>query len=576
MKYIHCWIALVGLIFAAPLAAALAPAPADDKKNTLPPIVIQSQSLGELIPQLREGMGQLLSKKGRKKLEKKVMSEITPENLNGLDWKRPFLAFVDPDASLFKGEFEQSRLVVMIPFTGEKEFIELLQKGMLTPEKKEDGVYKIKSPDFPIDISMRFLRGYAYIGIAGQNLDPELLPTPKQLIDEKEKAPCCLRINPDKLSPAFKAALLESLKELETNVKQEQLPASVESFCFSGLKMLGDWGWSILNESKQVNIRLLNEESGFLQGIEFEVIPKERTTLALAARMIPKSTNRFASLADADTVGHIFIRPPLYSEGMKNLVLKLLTAAKEEGAVGMEASAAVVFEDFIKLANRTVESGNIDAALVLRGPNKEKLYSTVGAMSLKDPGDFEKTLKTFITDLPQKQRDHFKLDAQKVEGLSVHEVDLSDVPKEEDWSKLFGKEQKILFAFGKDAGYIAYGPESTALIRAAILAKPGPAKALEAVLNPERFSEFLEQTELGTGGNESGKDMGKGIIEGFRAHKRKLTVAKLDIQGGESIKIQAGLPVLPCTGFLYVVLAGLFGGDKDDNDPVEDPPANKK
>ena len=574
MKYIHCCIALIGLVFSSPLIAAPAPAPADDKKNTLPPFVIQSQSLGELIPQLREAMGQLLSKKGRKKLEKKVMTEITPENLNGLDWKRPFLAFADPDATLLKGEFEKSRLVVMIPVTGEKEFIELLQKGMLTPEKKDDGVYKIKLPDFPIDISMRFFRGYAYIGIAGKNLDPELLPTPKQLIDEKEKAPCCLRINPDKLSPGFKAALLESVKELEGNVKQEQLPASVEGFCFTGLKLLGDWGWSILNESKQVNIRLLNEESGFLQGIEFEVIPKERTTLALAAKLIPKNTNRFASLADADTVAHIFIHPPLYSEGMKNLALKLLTVAKEEGLPELDATASELCKDFMTLANRTIESGNVDAAVVLRGPNKDKLYSMVGAVSLKEPGDFEKSLKTFITNLPQKQRDHFKLDAQKVEGLSVHEVDLSDLTKEEDLIKLFGKEQKIRFAFGKDAAYIAYGPEGAALIRAAILAKPGPAKALEAVLNPERFPEFLEQTELGTGGNESGKDMGKGIIEGFRAHKGKLTVAKLDIQGGESLKIQAGLPILPCFGFLDVALAGLFGGV--DNDPDDDPPPNKK
>ena len=314
--------------------------------------------------------------------------------------------------------------------------------------------------------SVRFLHRYAYIGIAGKNLDPNLLPTPKALIDEKEKAAFALRISPDRLQPGIKNALFDALNKLEEQLKTaEKVPPSVRELGFSGIKLLGNWSKAVLDDSKMVTIRFLNESKGMMQTFEIELEPKPRSTLALLTRSMKKTTNRFASLANNDNnVQHFFMKWPLFGDDLKDCTLKLLKVAQEEGLPLAPPDASAMLTELVNLGKRTVETGNLDLAFVIRGPNKDKLFSAILAISAKGPEEFEKALKVFIASLPEKDRERVKLDVAKIDDVGVHEIDVSDVPGAEQFEKVIGKEMKIRFAFGKDAACAAdwagwHGPD---------------------------------------------------------------------------------------------------------------------
>lgn len=553
------WMALAGVCLTTRLIAAPAPSPADSPKVNLPPIVAQAQSLDLLLKQLKEGMALVLPPKQYKQFEKEILANVSPEKLKGIDFTRPFAAYANPDPSLFEGDFEKSVFVVLVPVTVEKEFIELLSAGKPALEKQADGHYDLPfhspgghPPGDPPDMtaSVRFLHRYAYIGIAGKNLDPSLLPMPKALIDEKEKAAFALRISPERLQPGIKNALFDSLHKLEEQLKTaENVPPSVRELGFSGIKLLGNWSKAVLDDSKVVTIRLLNESKGMMQTFEIELEPKPKSTLALLIRSMKKTTNRFASLGNNDNnVQHFFMKWPLFGEDLKDCTLKLLKVAQEEGLPLAPPDASAMLTELVNLGKRTVETGDLDLAFVIRGPNKDKLFSAILAISAKGPEEFEKALKVFIAALPEKDRERIKLDVAKIDDVGVHEIDVSDVPGAEQFEKVIGKEMKIRFAFGKDAACAAIGPDGMAMIKETLHAKAGPAMAMEAVSDGKRNAEIVKlfAQQPGQPTNPLLALMGQ-----IYTREGKQQMLKLDVQGGETLKVQLGYPVMMAGGLFF-------------------------
>src|SRR5207247_1652860 len=104
----------------------------------------------------------------------------------------------------------------------------------------------------------------------------------------------------------------------------------------------------------------------------------------------------------------------------------------------------------------TVESGEFDGAMSLRGPTGDKYVVLVG-LRLKDGKKVEDAVRKLVAVLPDDEKKKIKLDAQTVEGVKLHSV--TDDDGDDTVKKIFGKavfylgfrDDAVVFGFGEGA-----------------------------------------------------------------------------------------------------------------------------
>ena len=207
--------------------------------------------------------------------------------------------------------------------------------------------------------------------------------------------------------------------------------------------------------------------------------------------------NAFASLTGDDYVIRLCATAPLFADEAKEAYGKLIDwgskeIIKEVSRGNPKPEVPALFESAFKSLKATVESGDMDVAAALRGPNKDGFYTAVGAVHCKEGPQLQKAIRKLVKILPERERGFFKFDAGKIGDLAVHEIDMSseagDVVQ-----KVFGKGQKAYFAFGKNALYASYGPDGMKLLKEAIAAKPGPMAVFDNSSNGKKMVELVKR-----------------------------------------------------------------------------------
>jgi hypothetical protein len=156
-----------------------------------------------------------------------------------------------------------------------------------------------------------------------------------------------------------------------------------------------------------------------------------------------------------------------------------------------EAAKAAV-EELFKGQERTLKSGDFDLLVVVRGPDKDGHYNAILAMSFEDPTAVEKAFRKYIeTDGPPEAIGTLKWDADKEGSVSIHTFKVNmELPAT---VKMFGDEQMLAFAGSPKALFAAIGPNPVATLKEAIKAKPAPAPAIAALVNPARLAKLVEK-----------------------------------------------------------------------------------
>ena len=224
---------VVALVFATSPAVA-APRP-EDKPNG-PHIVGQAKSFNDLLAMTKAIVKNVGGDAIYKEFETNALPNLDPKQLPGIDPKRPFGLYGKID-----GKLENCRGVLLIPVTSEKDFIDMLDRfGIKTVKGKEAGTLDIVvPPDFPIPVSMRIYKQYAYIAIGGFDiLDSKVILDPKDVISDREKAAAFLAIHLDRISPEAKKALLGIVRDQLENLK-ETIPVPELKDAFQSGEKLG-------------------------------------------------------------------------------------------------------------------------------------------------------------------------------------------------------------------------------------------------------------------------------------------------------------------------------------------------
>lgn len=547
-----------GLLAAPPAPGAPAP---DDNKGGGPIIALQVKSIDQLLETVKTTAKNFLPDPQYKEFEKEALSKLDLNVIKGIDTKKPIGLYATFDAGVLQGNFEKSSVVALVPATDEKDFVALLAKAGVNPEKKGD-VYTIAIPNAPVAASMRFLKGYAYIGIAADKLDPKTLLDPKEVILEKETAAVALRIRIDRIPEDLKKTAIEFIGGLPEMLKGMGAPPELQGILDDYGKMVTRWYKMGFEDGKELVYRLdLDSKTGALV-IEMVTEAKPDTPLAKTFANFKPTKNDFTGVVGSDSAGHVLFQTPLFIEEVQSMLVKAIDLGAKKADENMdrgappEARAAVA--ELFKTLDRTVKSGSLDLAASLRGPDKNDLYTAVGAASLKDTAELEKALKAVLKVAPKDVTDHIKVDAFKVGDTNVHEIVVGDkLPPEAQ--KIFGK-SNVYVALAPDAVYVAFGAQGQALMKEVAAMKPSakPAPLIHAEVSGKRLMTLIK--------NAGAPMEAQAFLEKF-AKIDHLAVLSVKMEGGkDKLIVREDIGLLP--------LIGLFGvSAKSEFKPVAPPKA---
>src|SRR5262249_42662183 len=172
--------AAAAVLLASPLAV-----PAAD-----PPITFQTQPVGKLLDDTRALGRMLIGESAVKSLNESLKQTFGDKGFDGLDLTRPVVGYF-----LVPADPEKTTVVLALPATGEKEFLDLVEPAnKAKPKALPGGLYEVPAPgvgDPSVKALMRFSDGYAYLGAGkdpGPALDAKTLVPMGKLFDPAERA----------------------------------------------------------------------------------------------------------------------------------------------------------------------------------------------------------------------------------------------------------------------------------------------------------------------------------------------------------------------------------------------------
>jgi len=525
-------------------STAVSAAPRPDDKTAGPAIVGQAKSLNDLL-EITKSMGKNVGGDViYKEFEKHLLPNLDTKKVPGIDPKRPFGLYGVLDAELSK-----CRGVLLIPVTSQKEFLDMLDAfDIRTNKGKEEGTYDVVvPPEFPVPVSLRIHKDYAYVAVGGFDvLDPKVILDPKDVISDKEKSVAYVALRLDRVPVEAKKFLIAALRDQMEHLQEIIPEPELKDAYIAMQKLTLRWLRTLFDEGKEVALRLdANSKTGdvFLE-VSVEGMPKSALASEFARREPTK--NAFVGLTGDDYAQRVLVSAPLFADEAKEALVKLIEYGQKEAIKEAARNAPIEVVNLVEAAFKslkaTAQSGEMNLAAAMRGPNKDGFYTAIGAVHCKEGAQLEKAIKEAVKVLPERERGFFKFDAGKIGDVTVHEIDLSSEAAEPA-KKIFGEGQKAYFAFAKDALYAAYGPDGMKLMKEAMAVKPAPAPVFDYSGDGKKSADIMKKLLPADNPNVA-------MSGWFGTAQGGL---KMTVEGGERLKVRlsfnVGMMIMGFGGF---------------------------
>lgn len=485
-------------LLAAALAVLLAPglAPAAD-----PAVVYQTQPLGRLLDDLRTTIQQVGGDEAVKQFNDGIKRSLGDKGFDGFDLNRPIVGYIDVPA-----DPTDTIAVIAFPVTGEKEWLDFVQRwNKAKPKALKDGVYEVPPPGPNFKAAMRVSEGYAYVATGMKDparvLDPKALVPFGKMYDPTDVSLMAGRVYFDRLPKEVRAKAKEGLEQLKKGPTGGGFglgPIEAKLFVDPFLGLVSRW-LELSEGAKEAALRVNADALSGEMVAELTVTPIPGSRLEKAIAGIKPATNRFAALVTPDSVGGLKVRLPLDIPEVKDGLVNGLESIQKLAANNAFPPMKATIDELLKGLIRTAKTGEMDAAAALRGPDQNGTFTGVGAIAFDDPSGFEKELKKFVTGIaPQEVQDAIKWDAEKVNGVGIHTIDMSKNPGDgREVRALFGQNMTIAYAFAPKAIYAAIGPGDAAVkaIKEAMAVKPVEAPTIEFAFNADRVVKLVGTVE---------------------------------------------------------------------------------
>jgi len=520
---------------------------AEDAKAVSPAIVLQVKSIDELLVSLNSAVKTFLPEPMLKEFEKDVLSKLDVNKIKGIDPKKPVGLYATISDGALQGDFSKSSVVVLVPISDEKAFVDLLGTINLQAEKKGD-MYVIGIPNVPVAASLQFRKGYAYICFATAKIDASTLLDPHGLFSAKETAAAALHIRldrlPDDLRKKYLAIYAQKMEQqIEADHKLRgpaEGPPFLEAVRLQTALRTVRWGvrWVklLVNDGKELIFRLdLDPKTGVI-GSEMTLEPRSGSDLAKSIGELRPTKNDFAGIIGADSAVHVLIQVPLFIGEFKELLVNTTELIGKEAANAPKEIAEAVSE-WYKALGRTVKEGNLGFAASMRGPDRNHQFTVVGAFNLKDTAPLEKALKTAVKSAPKEEVDRIHFDAFKVQDINVHEIAVGDLLPPEA-QIVFGK-SSVYVRLSPNAVFVTFGPQGKEVITEKLTQK------LQHQPAPLALAEISGKRILALYKTVGAAPEAFLFIDKLTAAERS-TVLAIKVKGGEKLvlRVEIGLPAL--------------------------------
>lgn len=528
-----CWLLAVGLI---PAMASAAPVPVPAEGKYEPPTFTAHTLPGDkVLADLKAYIKLFGGDEAVKKFEESVTGVLGKMASSAIDRSRPVCAY-----GYLRPEIEESFGFLVIPTASEKEALAALERmGLTAKAEPTGGRYKLSTEKagLPLPIYAQFTDGgkllYVSINAKPEILNKDQLIPVAKLVTPKATTHLTVTAYPERIPNSVRQILLELDRDLMDELNQleqrkpRDMPASFPSFMKESLKLGKRTMGAIFTETETVTATgNLNTKNGNLE-VELTVVPRAGTTFAKDVEALKAPTGRFHQLTTPDaTLGGWGVLPtPLPKE------------LRTHGGAFLTEWASILKEEFPKefgelfkalgeQAGKAVTNGKVDLGFALTGPNKAGLFTAISAVAVDDSTGIEKAARAAVKGLPEEILKRVQLDALKVEGVAVHRVEIGELADPE-LQRVFGKDAKLLLAFGKDAVYAAAGPDAEAELKRAMTLKPTTATAFDVVLHGARAVKLLQPDRFNNEIIQVGKR-----LDGFTSY------VGVDVTGGKELRIR--------------------------------------
>jgi len=496
----------IALVFAFAL-----PAFAQEK----PAVTFQAKSPAALLSHIRE-VGQIVGgKEAVDEFEKNLKDFVGEEGLQGLNITQPILGYARLD-----GKPEETSFVLVVPITNEKDFLALLERidAKVEEVKDDKGAYMLGGEQFEIPTYFRMTATHAFIALNGtpKTVAAKSLIPVRDLHDESETGLFALHLHPGRADKNYAALATKALDKIAAD---ENL-GDTETKWIKGLKPMAEM---LLAQTERITFRGDIDPSTKMASLDFQLVPKPNSLLALGFAARKPSTNRFAGAADADGMANtVLLSAPAWSKEIREALAASFTDlgnfTKVIFAQGPAANVQPSIGKIIEGMAAAAKDGSLDFVSITTTPDKDGRIANVIALKVNNPAEVDKELRILAQSVADDNAELAKkinMEAAKHAGTAIHTFDLGEY-LDKPMRDLLGADAKLAVACGKHAVYIGLGTTAVDTVKLLLDAKPGEAAPVDVAIRPKGFA-------------QSYRSMGlmEGIEKAFGTSDKPLRVAAL-------------------------------------------------
>jgi hypothetical protein len=522
------------------LLLAAVPVRADDPKPIVPAVVVRIKPIEELVADARY-LAELADKSDDFKMYEGVYKSMLKEkSLEGIDITRPIGAYssIGPNGI-------DSRFVILVPIADEKAFIDFIKSKDLTPEKDDDGSYKVDVPNSPLGAAyFRFANKYAYITMSDKdNIATTIIPEPSKVLGKFTGA-MSVTLDIDKIPDELKKVIIGQAANQLAELKEKKDPNETEAqhkLQVATLDEMRDVVKMLLNDGGEVSLNFdVDRQKGDLS-LSFSLSGKEGTKLAKTFTDLGAAKSIGAGLLGKDSAAmgvlHLSL-PERIRKAMEPVIDEGFQKSLDEEKDKDKRAAA---EKLYKVLAPTVKAGELDMGVYLRGPSSKDQYTLVTAVKVKDGAELAKAVKEIVPMLPEKDRKQITLDFDKVGDVSIHKIQSSEL---DQYAKDVFGDGPAFYAVRGDAALFAIGDGALEALKDSLSGKALPSRAIQFEGSASRLVKLVPKENRGAVEEAAKKAFAKD------KDSDKFTVVLES--GGDALKLRLHMKAALVTFFGYL------------------------
>jgi hypothetical protein len=469
-----------------------------------------------------------------------------PGALDGLDRTRPLGAFVElPD------QLNQSpSIVVFAPVTDLNAFLASLSKAGSQVDEKADAPgfsHKVLLPGGQSPtLYLVSASGYAFLSTTPAGADRLKAIRPDDL---KPAHPGALvaGLRLDRMPAAYRQVFLAAMDQ-RAQADRERRPGEKDAEYkarMAGMDLVLNGVRTLINEGREVALGVdVTDDPGTFE-LALEVDARDGTNMADALRSFGERHSRFAGVfggAAARLAGVLPLPEPL-----RNVIREGMAQARASTGKDVEPGDREALGHLLDAIEPTVTGDEIDGIIAIEGiepddaGGKEGTIVVLFGVGVKDAAKIEAAFREGIARSKPEEKAKVALDAEKVNGVPVHRVELD----EEDVKDAQFGAPRMFLAFPEGAAYAAVGEGGLSVLKKALT--PGAGKEKPAAEAPQVGLEASARqlARLSDRADRAATEAAaKEVFAGADAGKDHVSLRLTSERGRARLRLVADLPVL--------------------------------